>query len=87
MATELSLVSEKRSPSSGALLSSITPPGDAAYCWYSRVREDALARDVGQCTGKCVLPTPHLISRLIVTDATSEGGALRSLYAPVSESA
>ena len=37
---ELSLVSEKSSSGGGAMPSSITPPGDAAYRWYSQVRED-----------------------------------------------
>jgi hypothetical protein len=46
MATELLLVSLKSSPGSGAMTSSITLPSDVAYRWYSRVREDALARDV-----------------------------------------
>jgi hypothetical protein len=46
MATELPLISEKSSPSGGAMTSSITTPGDAAYRWYSWVREDAQARDV-----------------------------------------
>ena len=40
IATELSLVSEKSSPGGGAMTSLTTPPDDAAYCWYSRVRED-----------------------------------------------
>jgi hypothetical protein len=46
MATELSLVSEKSSPGGGAMTHSITPPGEAAYRWYSWVREDAPERDV-----------------------------------------
>ena len=40
MVTELSLVSEKSSSGGGAMTFSITPPGDAAYRWYSRVREE-----------------------------------------------
>ena len=40
MVTELSLVSEKSSSGGGAMTFSVTPPGDAAYRWYSRVREE-----------------------------------------------
>jgi hypothetical protein len=40
MDTELWLVSEKCSSGGGAMTFSITPPGDAAYRWYSRVREE-----------------------------------------------
>ena len=40
MVTELSLVSEKSSSGGGAMTFSITPPGDAAYRGYSRVREE-----------------------------------------------
>jgi hypothetical protein len=46
VATELSLVSLKSSPGSGAMTSSITLPSDVAYRLYSQVREIALARDV-----------------------------------------
>jgi hypothetical protein len=40
MVTELWLVSEKSSSGSGAMTFLITPPGDAAYRWYSRAREE-----------------------------------------------
>ena len=46
MATELSLVSEKSSPGGGAMTHSITPPGEAAYRWYSWVRGYA---EEGRC--------------------------------------